>query len=108
MAKILIKDGPPEFDVIHAYFRQNASEVEMTFSEEGDGMTKVYYIRLDVMIPWTASTKTWKFRAIVEMKEDRLARRTRWKAFVGTYSFQTRTGEGMFVDGLGPLRDIQL
>ena len=113
MAKILIKNGPPELDMIYAYFRQGgqdsrSSEVEMTFGEEGDGMTNVYYVRLDVMIPWTASTKTWKFRAIVETKEDRLARTTRWKAFVGTYSFQTRQGEGNFVDGLGHLKDINL
>lgn len=113
MAKILITNGPPELDIIYAYFRQEgqdgrSSEVEMTFGEEGDGMTNVCYVCLDVMIPWTASTKTWKFRAIVQTKEDRLARRTRWKAFVGTYSFQTRTGKGDFVDGLGHLRDIRL
>jgi hypothetical protein len=80
----------------------------MTFGEEGDGMTNVCYVHLDVMIPWTASTRTWKFRATVETKESRIAGGAHWKAFVGTYSFQTRTGEGIFVDGLGPLKDIQL
>ena len=113
MAKILIKNGPPEFDMIHAYFRQRgldgrASEVEMTFDKEGTGMTNVCYVRLSVMIPWTDSTKTWKFRATVETKESRIAGCCHWKAFVGTYSFQTRQGEGTFVDGLGSLKDIDL
>src|SRR5258706_486639 len=58
MAKILIKNGPPELDVIYAYFRQDARplpEVEMTLNEEGDGMSNVFYVRLDVMIPWISS-----------------------------------------------------
>lgn len=115
MAKILIKNGPPEFDMIHAYFRQSAergragAEVEMTFGEEGDGMTNVCYVELEVMIPWTASTKTWKFRGYVHAKEDRVSGKPfSRKCFVGTYSFKTRTGEGMFVSGFGHLRDIQL
>lgn len=116
MAKVLIKNGPPEFDMIHAYFRQGGmtnhgiggAEVEMTFGEEGKGIMHVYYVRLDVMIPWTATTKTWKFRAIVWAKEDRGTANARPKAFIGIYSFQTRTGEGVFVDHLGPLKDINL
>lgn len=115
MAKILIKNGPPELDMIYAYFRQcwpagrSGAEVEMTFSEEGDGMANVHYVELEVMIPWTDSTRTWKFRAYVQAKEDRVHRKLfSRKYFVGTYSFKTRTGEGMFVNGFGQLRDIQL
>ena len=80
----------------------------MTFAEEGDGMTEVYYVNLEVMIPWTASTKTWKFRGYLQAKENRLSGGVHWKSFIGTYSFQTRQGEGVFVRRLGSLRDINL